>query len=100
MDLVGDEADIVDRVGQMGDITSWFTQWASAALSEVCALGFDIEGAEKVCSFERTPSGYKATSPRRSVVHSVGTGFTVISGNPKGFPVKGMMEDLGRVARS
>ena len=29
-----------------------FDLFASAALSEVCSLGFDIEGAEKVTSFE------------------------------------------------
>jgi hypothetical protein len=59
MELDEDEEDIVDSVGEMGDVTNWFTQWASAALSEVGALGFDIEGAEKVCSFERKPGGYR-----------------------------------------
>jgi hypothetical protein len=55
---------------------------ASAALSEVCALGFDIEGAEKVTSFERDGNGYRAVP---------------VGSEAGAFLVELMMRDMGKV---
>lgn len=46
------------------------TACASAALSDVCALGYDIDGAEKVATFE----------PVGGVVRDDGTTFAIYKG--------------------